>query len=112
MKTNLQYRDLKIDFNKELGAGYISKVYKATHRQTNQIYAVKMISLQKVSDKEKISLEREVKIHSRLSHPNIIKLYSSFTHENKLFLVLEYIEEGTLFDYLYKNNKIHEQLGV
>ena len=46
MKLNnqkLKFDDFEMDLKKPLGSGYISKVYKATHRVTKQIYAVKIV---------------------------------------------------------------------
>ncbi len=42
MLKDLDLDDLELD--KELGSGYISKVYLATHKSTHKKYAVKIVS--------------------------------------------------------------------
>ena len=34
-------------------------------------------------------VDREIRIHSRLSHPNIVKLHTWFEDEHSIYLVLE-----------------------
>jgi len=52
MTDEVKLSDLKINHFKELGKGYISKVYPAIHKKTNVKYAVKIIDLEVVSDEE------------------------------------------------------------
>ena len=47
MDNEIQFSDLIIDRNKELGSGYISKVYLAKDRITNKKYAVKIVSIKR-----------------------------------------------------------------
>lgn len=42
----------------------------------------------------------EIKLHSKLDHPNIVKFYGFYEEKEHICLVLEYLHGGTLFDYM------------
>ena len=64
----------------------------------NQIFALKVLSLDKVKKKEKrhknikneIMMEREVLLN--LNHPNIVKLYHTFGDVAALYYLFDYTE--------------------
>ncbi len=100
MSEELKLEDFNINKNLKLGSGYIANVYLAKHKKTKEKYAVKIINLNRVKEKEKIALEREVELHKTLEHPNIVKLFTSFEKDNQLYIILEFLEKGTLFSYM------------
>ena len=83
----------------EIGKGGFSSVYKCkSSRYDDQIFAAK-ITIITDDNKEIIdSYKSEVKILSKLSHPNVIRLYDSFEENNYFFVILEYCQSGTLQD--------------
>lgn len=42
----------------------------------------------------------EIKLHSKLDHPNIVKFYGFYEDLDSICIVLEYLNGGTFFDYL------------
>lgn len=69
-----------------------SRVYKAQCKNSGEIIALKCYIKQKLHPINHIQVQREIKIHSSLAHPNIINLYGSFEDDKYYFLVQEYAE--------------------
>ena len=44
------------------------------------------------------AIKEEVRILSRLDHPNIVKYYESYDDIKYMYLVMEYCSGGELFD--------------
>ena len=83
----------------ELGNGGSGTVYLAEKIQTNQRYAIKIISTE---EKNAIKLlDRETQTLKRLKHPNIVKFFESgYDNRNELvYLVLEYLKGRDILDY-------------
>lgn len=53
-------------------------------------------------------VDREIRIHSQLSHPGIVKLLSSFEDEGRVYMELELLP-GDLFKTLITREKIDEE---
>lgn len=82
-----------------LGAGATSRVLQVRHRNTNQIYAMKVIS-KRNSMKDEKTVQRivtEKRILAKLSHPFIVSLHWAFQTDAHLFMVLDFCEGGELF---------------
>ena len=78
-----------------IGRGNFAKVKEVEHRETGEVFAVKM--LDKDPDCNAMEdLVREVQILSVLRHPNIIRLYAAYESPKRLFLVMEYADGGEL----------------
>ena len=45
-------------------------------------------------------LGKEIRLHSKLDHPNIVRLYGVFQTTEEVYMVMEYMNGGTLFDCL------------
>lgn len=84
------------EFANTLGEGAYGEVKLAINNKTQEMCAVKIISLNLLHDKT--AIQKEVLIHKALNHENIIKYYSSFQQLDKYFIMLEYASGGELFD--------------
>lgn len=49
-------------------------------------------------------MEREIRLHSEIDHPQIIRLWDTLLEGEKLYMVMEYAEGGNLF--AYQNQKM------
>uniref|UniRef100_A0A8W7Q3B8 Protein kinase domain-containing protein n=1 Tax=Anopheles coluzzii TaxID=1518534 RepID=A0A8W7Q3B8_ANOCL len=68
----------------ELGDGAFGKVYKAQNRETKQLAAAKMCTLE---DEENLSDHMvEIDILSEIKHPNIVGLYEAYSIDDKLWM--------------------------
>lgn len=87
--------------NKVLGLGAYAVVRLAVSRQNNTKYAIKTYEKAKLVDHQKRkNVTREIKILSKLRHPNIVKLVSACETETQLNLVMEYTTANSLNTYL------------
>jgi len=57
----------------KLGEGTYGVVYKAKHKQTGEIVAVKKIRLEKEDDGVPSTAIREISLLKNLKHPNIVE---------------------------------------
>jgi len=84
--------------HQELGSGAFSVVKLATHKETHQKVAVKIVSKKKLTEEDAASLKTEIELLDNLNHPHIIKLFQVFDDETDFYIVTELVEGGELFD--------------
>ena len=89
------------DFNilKKLGDGAYSSVFKVQRHDDSEIYALKLVKIMSLSDKEKENALNEVRILASIDHPNVIGFKEAFIDESTsyLCLVMEYADSGDIF---------------
>jgi NIMA (never in mitosis gene a)-related kinase len=90
-----------------LGDGAYSKVYKVKRTADGQMYALKMVILKNLSDKEKENAINEVRILASIKHPNIISYKEAFADKSSesLCIVMELVDMGDLYGQIMKNLK-------
>lgn len=79
----------KID---KLGEGTYGIVYKAQHRHTGEVVALKRIRLDNEEEGIPCTAVREISLLRDLHHPNIVRLLDILHTEKKLTLVFEYLD--------------------
>lgn len=63
----------------EIGNGAFSTVYLSHHEKTNEKYALKVICRKTAEQQDMIgSVDNELRIFSRLNHPNIAKVFDIY----------------------------------
>lgn len=75
-----------------LGEGQFGVVFKAKHKETGQIVAIKKIRLGKAKEGVNMTALREVKLLRELQSPHIVRLVDVFAHKNNLALVFDFME--------------------
>ena len=86
----------------ELGSGAFSKVFKATHVNSQKDYALKIIDLSTVSKSDEKNIEQELFIYLTIpKHSSIIILFGYFkdVQTNQFVMVLELCPLGSLTKY-------------
>ena len=92
------------DFELKLGEGAFSEVKEAISRENrSNSYAVKIVTVSKLTNEDKVALRDEIDILNELAHPHIIKLFRTFNEPSYIFLVTELLSGGELFDYIVKH---------
>ena len=91
---------------KKLGSGTFSEVFKVRRKTDEKIYALKKVSLDPLSVKERQNALNEVRILASITHPCIIGYKEAFIDEETyLFIVMDYANDGDLFQKITKFKK-------
>jgi eukaryotic-like serine/threonine-protein kinase len=85
----------------DLGAGGIGKVYKARHRISQRLEALKVLQQDQLGTPEMVErFLREIRVLASLNHPHIAALHTAIRHEDRLVMVMEYVEGVALSDHV------------
>lgn len=90
-----------------VGAGTFARVYRAVHRETEQVVAVKVLR-RRYSDNplQFNQFVREGELGCALRHPNIVPIYEVFSQGLTHFLVMEFIEGQNLREFVKVRGKL------
>ncbi|XP_054154256.1 testis-specific serine/threonine-protein kinase 4-like [Oppia nitens] len=93
-----------------LSAGAFGQVYKAMSTKDNELVAVKVMNLEKCSEKFKEKfLPREMAAMIEVQHQNIIQVYDIFRSNRRIFIFMEFAGNGDIAHYLKKNGVLTEE---
>jgi calcium-dependent protein kinase len=90
----------EFDETAELGAGSTGVVCRAVRKEDGEVFALKVINLNKVEEEHHAQLRSEIEILKSLDHPNIVKLFETFEHDNVLYMIMELCTGGELYSRL------------
>lgn len=76
----------------KIGEGTYGIVYKARHKESNILVALKKIKMELEDDGIPSTTIREMSALKTLNHPSIIKLYEIISSKNNLYLVFEFVD--------------------
>ncbi|KAI8887485.1 Pkinase-domain-containing protein [Backusella circina FSU 941] len=83
---------------KMIGKGDVGKVYLVRQKQTDKLYAMKVLDKKEMIRRNKINraiVEQDILVS--MNHPFIVTLYHSFQSQNNLYFVMEYCVGGEFF---------------
>lgn len=87
-----------------LGSGSFGKVYKVKLKNTNQIFAMKVINKKYLIKNQQLRYAvTECNVLKLLNHPFIIKLHYAFQTPDHLYMILDYCPGGDLSYHIVKN---------
>ncbi|KAF5832315.1 kinase-like domain-containing protein [Dunaliella salina] len=75
-----------------LGTGTFASVFKATHKETGEVVAIKKISITDSKEGVHVTALREMKLLREIQHPNVIALRDVFPLKKNIALVLPFME--------------------
>jgi serine/threonine protein kinase len=108
-----QVSDFESLNRKALGEGAFGEVYKVRHKESGNLFAIKVISKEKVQASNMLQqIRREIRIMYALNHPHIVKLYNHFEDDKNFYLVLELAAGGTLWHRLAKFKNFDEDAAA
>ncbi|XP_041100855.1 serine/threonine-protein kinase DCLK3-like isoform X2 [Polyodon spathula] len=90
-----------------VGDGNFAVVKECKLRNTDALYAMKIIDKAKLKGKEHM-IENEISIIKSLSHPNIVRLLEEYETESEIYLIMEFVHGGDLFDAITESVKFTE----
>lgn len=95
----------KID--REIGRGGMATVYSAFDDSSRQRVAVKLIHPHLCSDKElQKRFLREIKIATKLKHPNIVGVRSSGAVDGQVYYLMDFVDGQSLYDLEQETGKL------
>lgn len=102
------------ELGRELGRGEFGITYLCTDKVTNEKFACKSISKQKLRTAVDIEdVRREVEIMKHLpNHPNIVSLKDTYEDDHAVHLVMELCEGGELFDRIVSRGHYTERAAA
>ncbi|XP_036145795.1 STE20-like serine/threonine-protein kinase isoform X3 [Monomorium pharaonis] len=117
-KKKKLYNNIKMDCNPEefwemigeLGDGAFGKVYKAQHKQSNQLAAAKMCALEGEDDLSDFMIE--IDILSECKHPNIVELREAYFIDGKLWMLIEYCDGGAVDSIMVELEKALTEIQI
>ncbi|WWC57774.1 uncharacterized protein I303_100309 [Kwoniella dejecticola CBS 10117] len=95
----------------KLGTGSFGTVWKASHNETKQIVAIKMIDLES-SDDDISEIQAEIAHLSSCWSDHVTKYYGSFVRGAKLWIVMEYLAGGSCLDLLKPGIFSESQIAI
>ena len=99
-------------FKEELGSGAFSTVFKAIHKESGQVVAIKHVSKADVPSQEDIdSLLEEVAILQAIHHPHVMHLFGFYDDSKYYSLVTEIVDGGELFDRIVEKQHYNEHIA-
>lgn len=89
-----------------LGAGSFGVVRVATHIETAEQFAVKIVSTKKMTPK---MLAKEIKHHCRLSHKHVVRIHDVIEQDGLTYIVMELASGGDLLGFLLDRVRLREK---
>jgi eukaryotic-like serine/threonine-protein kinase len=90
-----------------VGSGTFARVYRAAHRRTGQIVAVKVLRNRYSENRAQANLFiREGRVGCVLRHPNIVPIFEVASEGKNHFLVMEFIEGRNLREFVRIRKKL------
>ncbi|KAI5960527.1 KIC1 [Candida theae] len=95
-----------------IGRGKFGVVYKAYHKQTKQLYAIKVLNLD-TEEEDILDVQQEIQFLTELkSVPNITHYYGSILNDTKLWILMDYCAGGSLRTLLKPGVMEEKYIGV
>jgi tRNA A-37 threonylcarbamoyl transferase component Bud32 len=90
-----------------IGAGTFARVYRAVHKDTGQVVAVKVLRSRYSDDLTKTDqFLREAKMVMTLRHPNIAPIFDVHSDRFSHYMVMEFVEGQNLRDFVKMRGKL------
>ena len=86
---------------RQIGAGAYAVVKESTHKPSGERVAIKQYDRSKLMDPQRRKQAiREIRILTRLKHPNIVRLFEAIDSDRFVYLVMEYVQGESLHSHL------------
>lgn len=92
-----------------IGKGTDTEYFQVASLENSKIYAVKILPKSKLKkEKLKQRLKTEIRIQSKLTHPNVVKFEKCFEDSENLFVFYELCNNKNLLDLLKRRKRLTE----
>ncbi|CAD8166179.1 unnamed protein product [Paramecium octaurelia] len=97
-------------FEKVLGRGSFGKVMLVTHKETNKLYAMKILRKEMIEKRnQRLHTQNERAILENVKNPFIVQLHYAFQTRTKLYLIMDFLIGGELFFHLRRAFRFQEE---
>jgi calcium-dependent protein kinase len=97
-RTDVKFADV-YSIDEVIGEGSIGSISLVTKKDSQEHFAMKTISLTRVTQGARDELRNEIEILRRLDHPNIVRPLEVFEEKQRLYLVMELCTGGDLYEF-------------
>ncbi|KAG0169737.1 AGC protein kinase Gad8 [Apophysomyces sp. BC1015] len=98
------------DLLRVIGRGSFGKVYVVRKKDTNRIYAMKVLRKSRIISRSEVThTMAEKTVLAKIRNPFIVPLKFAFQSPDKLYLVLAFVNGGELFHHLQMEGKFDEE---
>lgn len=111
--TGFFYGDYKVLYL--VGAGSFARVYRAVHKVTKKVVALKVLRARFSQDKSAIEqFVREMELSQDLHHPNIVVVHELVSNKSDHYMVMDFVEGQTLREFLnvQKNKMVNPKVAT
>lgn len=107
-QANISFQSF--DLLRVIGRGSFGKVYVVRKKDTNRIYAMKVLRKSRIISRSEVThTMAEKTVLAQVRNPFIVPLKFAFQSPDKLYLVLAFINGGELFHHLQVEGKFSEE---
>ncbi len=92
------------ELREEIGAGGMSRVYRAVKTGSDTSYAVKVIRIEDMASDYERRLRREPEVQRGIGHRNIVELMDWFREHDEFYLVMEFVDGRSLSSIIYRES--------
>ena len=95
----------------QLGKGSFGAVYKVLRKTDNKIYAMKIVNIPNLSQKEINNSLNEIRILASIHNPHVVSYHEAFYSENtkSLHLIMDYLDDSDLENKIISYKKSNKQ---
>jgi serine/threonine protein kinase len=99
--------------NSNIGVGGFGKVYKVRHKDSKNIYAIKVINKAKIIEHDLVEqIKLEVEIMYKLDNKYIVRLHNHYEDDDSFYLILEYAPRGQIYTRLKREGRFSERVSA
>ncbi|XP_050069170.1 serine/threonine-protein kinase ULK3 [Anopheles maculipalpis] len=91
-----------------IGSGTYAIVHRAMHKTTQEILAVKVIPMSKVSNSFVDNIISEISLLKKLKHRHIVEMRDFLWDDENIYILMEYCNAGNLSSYIKQNRTLDE----
>ena len=96
-----------------VGAGSFARVFRATHKDSGKIVAVKVLRARFSESKDAVNqFVHEAELGMELRHPNIVPIYEVVSKDYLHFMVMDFVEGQMLRDFLKIRKTIEPKMAT
>jgi serine/threonine protein kinase len=110
-RRGFYYGDWKVLYL--VGEGTFARVYRAAHRLTGEVKAVKVLRNRYSNDRDtQERFLREAKTVMKLRHPNIVPIYEVDVDHHRIYMVMDFIEGQNLREFVRVHGRLRLPVAV